>query len=478
MHSHPPSFYIYDFETFGTHPALDRPAQFAGVRVDHKFNIIEEPLILYCKQSDDYLPTPEAVLITGITPQKCNANGVQEVHFAEKISEVFKTPNSCILGFNSIKFDDEVTRHLFYRNFIDPYSHHYANGNSRWDIIDVVRATYALRPDGINWPLNEDGLPIFKLEALTKANNIEHQNAHDAMSDVYATIEIMKLISNKQPRLFQYLYQHRDKQKLLALIDIVDIAPLVHVSSYYGAAKANLSMIAPLAWHPTNKNALICFDLTADISSLKNLSISQLSEALYKPRHLYSDGQLPIGLQLVYLNKCPILAPEKTLLPDNITRLNLDIDHINSNLKQLREASSLREKAYAVYEQSQSYTATESSAQDVDNQLYTRFFSQSDKYLFERIRTTEPRNLPLIEINSEDPRISELFFRFKARNYPATLDIEEQQAWLEYRKSRLNEETVISYMQKLDELALLHAGDNKKLNLLKQLLNYLQVIAY
>lgn len=471
-----PSFYIYDFETFGTHPALDRPAQFAGLRIDQNFNVIEEPLVIYCKQSDDYLPHPEAVMITGITPQLCNQKGVTESEFARLIHEAFSVPNTCILGYNTIKFDDEVTRNLFYRNFIDPYAHHWQNGNSRWDMIDIVRATYALRPDGIHWPVTEEGLPSFKLEALTKANGIEHANAHDAMSDVYATIEIMKLILAKQPRLFQFLFQHRDKQKLISLIDIVNMSPLVHISSFYGASRSNLSMVMPIIWHPTNKNAIICIDLTCDIQPILELSATEIQSRLYTPRHQLKEHELPIGLTVIYLNKCPVLAPEKTLLPENIDRLNLDITKINENLTQLRAYSQLKDKVNAVFEIENTFESNPDA--DVDTQLYSQFFTQSDKLLFEQIRTTEPKNLPLININSDDKRVKELFFRYKAKNYPATLDYEEQQAWLVHRKKRLNQDSITDYVNKLEEVAALYQHDENKLKLIKQLFAYLQSIAH
>ncbi|MWR36515.1 exodeoxyribonuclease I, partial [Escherichia coli] len=44
-----PTFLFHDYETFGTHPALDRPAQFAAIRTDSEFNVIGEPEVFYCK---------------------------------------------------------------------------------------------------------------------------------------------------------------------------------------------------------------------------------------------------------------------------------------------------------------------------------------------------------------------------------------------------------------------------------------------
>ena len=191
------TIFWHDYETFGADTRKDRPCQFAGVRTDLDLNIISDPITLYCKPNDDFLPSPDACLITGITPQHAYQEGVKEVEFAQRINTIFSVPETCVAGYNSIRFDDEISRNLFYRNFIDPYEREWKNGNSRWDIIDLVRLTYALRPDGINWPKDENDQPSFRLERLTEANNIAHEAAHDAMSDVYATIAVAKLIKEK-----------------------------------------------------------------------------------------------------------------------------------------------------------------------------------------------------------------------------------------------------------------------------------------
>lgn len=106
-----PSFYFYDFETWGADPKKDRPAQFAGIRTDSELNIIGEPDMWYCQLANDYLPHPQAALITGLTPQLCNKKGLVETEFMQRILQVFSTPNTCVLGYNSLRFDDEVTRY-------------------------------------------------------------------------------------------------------------------------------------------------------------------------------------------------------------------------------------------------------------------------------------------------------------------------------------------------------------------------------
>ena len=145
------TFLWHDYETFGATPRRDRPAQFAAIRTDAELNQLGEPLMLYCQPAPDFLPDPEACLITGITPQQCLEQGVPEYQFAATIEQAFALPGTIGVGYNTIRFDDEVTRFMFWRNLIDPYAREWQNECGRWDLLDVVRTAYALRPEGIQW---------------------------------------------------------------------------------------------------------------------------------------------------------------------------------------------------------------------------------------------------------------------------------------------------------------------------------------
>lgn len=463
-----PTFYFHDYETFGKNPALDRPSQFAGVRTDADFNIIEEPLVIYCRPSDDYLPEPEAVMITGITPQLALAKGVSEAEFTAQIHQAFSVPATCILGYNNIRFDDEVSRNILYRNFYDPYAYSWQNGNSRWDLLDVMRTCYALRPEGINWPENEDGFPSFRLEHLTRANGIEHENAHDAMADVYATIAMAKLVKKAQPKLFNYLLEHRNKHKINALIDIPAMTPLVHVSGMFGAARGNTSWVSPLAWHPENKNAVIFCDLAGDMAPLLELDVEQMRERLYTRRDALENGQSPVPIKLIHINKCPVLAPAKTLLPENAARLDIDRQRCLQNLQLLQQNPQVREKVVALFAEAAPFKSSE----DVDARLYDGFFSDADRATMKIIQQTKPENLPALDLIFNDSRLETLLFRFRARNYPATLDDNEQRSWQAHRQEKLNAERVQSYILQLESLCNLHEDDAEKMTLLKALFDY------
>lgn len=469
---HPPTYFFFDYETWGTSPAKDRPSQFAGVRTDMDFNIIGEPLVIYCQLPSDYLPAPEAALITGITPQKAMAQGLPEPEFIAQIHQQLSQPNTTSLGYNSIRFDDEVTRYTCYRNFLDPYAWSWQNNNSRWDLLDVMRACHALRPEGINWPENDDGFTSFKLEHLSKANGIEHENAHDAMADVIATIELAKKIKAAQPKLFDYFFNMRHKRKLNELIDIVNMTPLMHVSGMLGRECHYTSWIVPIAWHPTNKNAVIVADLAKDPQPLINLTSDELRTRLYTRHDELAPDELPVPVKLVHLNKCPILAPAKTLTAENAQVIGIDREQCLANLALIRQHPAIREKLTQLFSVEREYE----NSSDVDTQLYDGFFSPADKASMEIIRATDPEQLSALDISFADKRIEPLLFRYRARNYPWTLDEAEQRRWTNHCRD-FYESKLEDYMINLENLAHEHESDEKKMAILKSVYQYVENLA-
>lgn len=462
-----PTLFWLDYETFGATPSTDRPCQFAGVRTDMDLNIIGEPLVIYCKPPVDYLPSPEACLITGITPQEAHEKGLSEPEFIARIHAELSKPNTCVIGYNNVRFDDEVTRYTLYRNFYDPYAWAWQNGNSRWDLLDIMRTCYALRPEGINWPDNEDGLPSFKLEHLSVANGIEHANAHDAMADVYATIELAKILKQNQPKLFNYLFSLRHKRKLQELVDIVEMTPLVHVSGMFGVECGNTSWIVPMAWHPDNKNAVITVNLAMDPTPLIELDADTLRERLYTKRIGLGPDELPVPLKLVHLNKCPVLAPAKTLKAEDAERIGIDRQKCLENLQLLKSHPEIREKLLAIYSVEREYEANT----NVDAMLYDGFFSNADRSTIDIIRETAPEELANLELNVDDKRIKPLLFRYRARNFPMTLDYKEQQQWKHHCQDYF-ESNLPAYMENLEATAMTHQADEAKMAILKAVYEY------
>jgi len=431
------SIFWYDFETFGANPVWDRPSQFAGIRTDHDLNIIDEPVNIYCRQADDYLPHPIACLITGISPQTCQQKGMSEAKFIEQINDIFSVPDTCAAGYNSIRFDDEVTRNTLYRNFHDPYQREWQNGNSRWDILDMMRCAYALRPEGITWPKGEDGKVSFKLENLAAANGIVHENAHDALSDVYATIGLAKLIKDKQPKLYEHLFNLRRKDAVAPLLDTVNKRPVLHISGMLGVENGCAAVMVPLATDATNKNAVICYDLMADPSPLFNLSIEQIQQRLFtKKEDLAAQGLERLPLKSIHINKCPIVLPAKMVQPEIAEKWGFDGAKMREHLAMIKNASlnaqQLTQKLQAVM------TREFEKPSDPDAMLYSGgFFSHADKNAMAQIREAHPEALDDMGFGFQDRRLEEMLFRYRGRNYPETLQGDEREKWEEYRKQRL-----------------------------------------
>ncbi len=430
------SFFWHDYETFGADPVRDRPSQFAGVRTDADLNIIGEPVTIYCAPSEDYVPDPVACLITGITPQTARERGLVEAEFIGRVLEELGQPGTCGVGYNSLKFDDEVTRHTLFRNLRDPYAREWQNGNSRWDIIDMVRLTYALRPEGIEWPRRDDGLPSFRLEHLTAANGLVHEAAHDAMSDVYATIEVARLIRERQPRLFEYVVSHRDKASARAMLNVHAMKPVFHVSSRFPASLGCCALVAPVAAHPDNPNAVIVYDLRSDPRPLIEGSADDIRERVFTPAAELEEGAERIPLKAVHVNRCPILAPAtmlKTLSKERLDALELDGDRLRRHLDMLRSAAGLPERVAAAFRREGDGTVP-----DPDESLYAGgFIGSADRQQLDFILQQSPEVLGELSPEFQDPRLEELFFRYRGRNYPQSLQAEEQGRWEDFRRSRL-----------------------------------------
>ncbi len=424
----------YDIETFGLHSRYDRIAQFAALRTDEAFNPLEDPIVLYGKLSPDYLPDPLACLKTGITPQQVNKCGLFEAELIREIDSHFSRPGTCVLGFNNIAFDDEFIRNLYYRNFYDPYRREWAEGNSRWDILNVVRAARDFRPEGINWPFNEEGRPSVKLELMSGANNLAHTHAHDALSDVQATIALAKLIHDKQPKLFEWAWQHRTKNQIRPLIDLDNRTPLAHTSSIHYTRYGYSTLVCPLVTDPHIQNTIYVFDLRYDPEPLLSLPVEEIRKRLHTSiEELSAEGLTPIPLKAMAINKSPFLAPRAVFSDKVAARLGIDLAQVDEHWKKLKKAPQITAKLRQVF----GNTPEWGSIDDPDMQIYDRFFPDEDKGILEIIRNAQPAKLPGMNINCKDSRIPEMLRRYIGRNYPQYLDEESKHRWKSFCASRI-----------------------------------------
>ncbi|MCZ6619123.1 MAG: exodeoxyribonuclease I [Gammaproteobacteria bacterium] len=464
------SFFWYDLETSGTVSRWDRIVQFAGIRTDHELNETGESYSAYIHLPDDVLPNPDSVLVTGITPQLTHAEGIGEWQAMTRINELFSAPQTCVVGYNSLRFDDEFMRYGLYRMLIDPYAREWQNGNSRWDIIDLVRATGALRRDGITWPVDEEGLPVYRLEALTRANGLEHGHAHDATSDVRATISLARLIKTQQPKLFDYYFRSRFKKQVKALLEPYGSRLCVHVSGMYPRARFGVAPIMSLCRHPTNSNSVIVADLGQDIESLVQWPEQRIREELFKA----GNAERP-PLKEIRINRCPFVAGIEVLNRENWSRLALDRGEIEERQRRLMKPG-IAQKIRQVFSQRK-----QSPAEDVEGALYEAFLKDEDRARCQSLQRALGEG-SWLELDYTDKRLRTLAMRLKARGFTERLSASERADWNEFvsRKLRADDAPwfgLARFQNRVEDLLIEAREAGRDLTVLHQLADHGRLMA-
>lgn len=442
------TFFFYDLETSGLNAREDRIMQFAGRRTSMDLTPIGEPYNMLVALSDDTLPNPDALMVTGITPQKTVDEGYSEVQFARILNDEIFTPDTIVVGFNNIRFDDEFIRHLLWRNFYDPYEWCWKDGRSRWDMLDVVRMTRALRPEGISWPLDDAGEPTNRLELITRENGIAHKNAHDAMSDVDALIDVTKLIRNKQPQLFEYLLKMRDKKEVVKLVNVDDKKPFVYSSGRYDKEFAKTTAAFPLA---TGRNGnVVVYDLRYDPTPFIDLSESELAHKVYASwQERQAEDFVKLPAKELQPNRCPAVAPLGVLAHGGgWAKISLDAETIAKHQKILLAHPEFAEKLRTIFENKPEFTRSP----DPEAQLYDGFLNDRDRLRAEAVRNASERELADFHPNFADERLPGLLLHYKARNFPKTLSSDEREMWQTWRAARIQAQ-LPKYMAALQRFA-------------------------
>lgn len=468
----------HDYETFGLDPRWDRPSQFAAIRTDLELNPIGEPMMWYCRPSDDYLPSPHACLVTGVTPQKCLQEGLPEVEFMARINQEMSQPGTCSLGYNSLRFDDEFTRFGLYRNFYDAYGREWQGGNSRWDLIDLVRIASSIRPEGIKWPRDDNNRLVLKLDQLAPLNGIEHTDAHDALADVRATIELARLLKEAQPRLYDYAFKLKSKALVWEQLDLQMSAPKLHISSMYGRDNGYLSLVAPFAKHPANNNGVLAFDLRQDPRQWSGMDAKELQQLMFVARDMQiKNGAVRPAVTEIQVNKCPIVAPMSTLSDEHAQKFSLSKPDCQAHLEYLKSDPKLCAQLTQAFADRAGFEAA-----DPDAALYGGgFFSDRDRAVMNKVHQSDPTTWNDSEFSFTDDRLEAMLFRLKARNYPHLLTSDELQAWEAFRSERLLDpsasgaRTFEQFAKELNELAQ-SLNDPNQIAILEELHMYAESI--
>ena len=442
------TFFFYDLETSGLNPRFSRIMQFAGIRTDMDLNQIGEPINIMVKLSDDILPDPGAVMVTGITPQSTLADGYSEPEFCRLLMDQVFTADTITVGFNSVRFDDEFIRHTFWRNFYDPYEWAWSEGRSRWDMLDVVRMTRALRPDGIKWPVDENGKAVNKLELISKINGLDHTKAHDALSDVEALIGVAKLIRNEHGKLFEYLLGLRDKKAVAKLVNLEDPQPFVYASGRYDAQFEKTTVAFPIA--PSAKpGSVLVYDLRYDPTPFLTASPAALASVIFADRTAREcEGYQRLPVKELSYNKCPAVAPMGVLDEASRQRLSVDLGTIQKHIAVLAANPGFGGAVREAFEMREPFEPSS----DVEAQLYDGFVSDKDKGRIAAVRAADANELADFHPAFTDSRLGELLFRYKARSFPSSLSEEEMVRWEAYRAEKLKNQ-LPTYLEQLKKIA-------------------------
>lgn len=450
------TFFFYDLETSGLNARDDRIMQFAGIRTTMDFEPIGEPYNVLVALNDDTLPSPDALMVTGITPQQTIAEGYTEADFSKLLYDEIFTADTIAVGFNNIRFDDEFVRHLFWRNFYDPYEWSWKDGRSRWDLLDVVRMTRALRPNGIEWPF-VDGKEANRLELLTALNGIAHVKAHDALSDVEALIAVTDLIKQKQPQLYNYLLQMRDKKEVMKLVNLEDKQPFVYVSGKYESAYHKATVAFPLT--SGRNNTVVVYDLRYDPTPFLELSQAELEKKLFASwDERQQDGFIALPVKELQYNRSPAVAPLGVLAQDDgWERLQLDPAIITKHRNTLLSTPSFAENVRSLYEKRPEYPRSS----DPEAKLYDSFIAGVDAMRIESVRQADGQALVDLHPHFSDERLNPLLLHYKARNYPRSLAEDEVGLWEAWRSEHLSKQ-LPGFVKRLQELSVKIDDENKQ----------------
>lgn len=450
------TFFFYDLETSGLSARDDRIMQFAGIRTTIDLEPIGEPYNILVRLNDDTLPSPDALMVTGITPQSTQADGVTEAEFAKLLTEEIFTPDTITVGFNNIRFDDEFIRHLFWRNFYDPYEWSWKEGRSRWDILDVVRLTRALRPEGIEWPFI-DGKEVNKLELITKLNGIDHLKAHDALSDVEALIAVTKLVKDNQPQLYSYLLKIRDKKEVKKLVNLEDKQPFVYVSGKFSAEFHKATVAFPLT---SGRNGnIVTYDLRYDPTPFLNMSAREIEQRLFASWEVrQKDGFVALPIKEMQYNRAPAIAPLGVLeQADGWNRISLTQEIITKHRNILLSVPSFAENVRSMLENRPEFK----KSPDPEAQLYDGFVESVDVLRIEKVRQANAQQLADLHPEFGDDRLSPLLLHYKARNYPRSLAEDEAMAWETWRAEHITGQ-LPAFVKRLQQLSATITDDDKR----------------
>lgn len=412
------NYLFYDYETSGRSEKFDQVFQFAAIETDENFNQLSQPIEFFCRPRRDVLPSPHAIKVNQIDISELNSKGLSEFEFSKKVADTLTgSGNQCIVGYNSKNFDNEFTRYLLYRNFQDPYAWSYLNGNSCLDIFDIICLGYSI-DRLIDIQVNSgDGNDSLKLENLARWNGLDHDDAHNAVSDVYATIQLAKLVNERCPKLFKHALSLRNVNTTREIVNAQ--TGFFRSSVFNGYERRFLSLHTRICDHPTINNSVICWNLLNDPLPILDLGAEEIRRQMYSKKEYRTIG---VGFDSLRLNKSPMVVSfseaEKNLVAEHGTCLR-NLESVQRNMNSLTVLA--RDVFTSIMPEV-----------DPDADLYAGdYFGETrmDAAMCNAVRS-DP--LTVNDLAFRSIRLHRLFRRLKARNFFDQLTDPERDQFLSY----------------------------------------------
>ena len=407
------NYVFYDFETTGTHTAFDQPLQFAAIATDENLKELER-VDLRCQLAPHILPSPFAMHVTGVKPEQLlDKNFLNYFEFAQTIQALTeKWAPACWLGYNTIAFDEQILRQMFYQNLQPNIYATQLFGNVRQDLMKMIFAVYADAPEILKWPLGENGKISFKLDRLAPINGFSHENAHDALNDVEATIFIFRLIKERAPRLFENLMSSTEKHFISA--QLKQFKPM-SVSLRFGGHPPKNYVGCYCGESKTNSNQIGFLDLEAlNISDLKSMGKEEITAAVQDSPKL---------IRALSINKAETFR--ELINPTNEILEKCAFLQTNSEF-QMMVSDALDNR----------FEPIDVSKLEVEEKIYSGFFENTDRHLLDQFQGATWSDRAELIKSFKDDRLRQLGQRLLAFYAPDLLSNDQKSRFTEFLQSR------------------------------------------
>jgi len=455
------TFIFYDTETTGLSAGFDQILQFAAIITDDDLNPVEE-VNLRCRLLPHVIASPGALAITGVRPADIAGANLSHYEMIRDIRALVERHAPVVMvGYNSISYDENMLRQAFYQT-LNPIYLTNTGGNTRMDVLNLAHAASEYAPGLLSIPTNARGRSVFKLDQLAPANGLMHEDAHEAMSDTQATLDLARMIRNGAPEVWEALYAARSKPSALAFMEREEVFCATNMR--FGQSSILATRIGA---NPENPSEVAVFDLTHDPAHYLDIARGDMPSLL---------RTTPRPIRTVKANQQPILVPYG-LSNDHVAGNDLPEDLLRERAAQVRAHPNFEEKV--VHAVANRYPPWEQSPH-VEARIYEGFPSRADENLMVDFHRRPWEERIAIVDQFQDERLRALGERLVWAERPDVLSEEASQrldAWQRNRFLAGGDTPWLTIGRAFDELAELRTTGRGDADLLGEVEGYLRQLS-